>query len=70
MKPIHWKLLAGGVAAAFVVFALRAIPKRTVTFDTDAGMIISGTSTTVVGVAGKPIEDLTGPELADLLTRE
>ena len=57
MKPVYWKLLAGGVGAGFLFYALRAIPKRTITFD--VGAIISGTTTTVADVAGKPIEDLT-----------
>lgn len=57
MRPVYWKLLAGGVAAGFLYFALRAIPKRTVTFD--VGAIITGGSTTVADVAGKPIADIT-----------
>jgi len=50
---VKWKLAAVAVGAGFLYFALRAIPKRTVTFD--VGMIISGDSTTVAEVAGQPI---------------
>ena len=42
------------VGGAFVVFALRLIPKRTVTYD--LGLVISGDSSTVAEVAGQPIE--------------